>query len=296
MKHNECKLTVAEITIAAYSKDFSFNLLKIDQPQEIFFSDQDKEDFRMDVISDKSFQIPESRVRYTNRSGWELRIVEDTCYWSFKPVSEKKIIRVFVTDVEFTSGKLYIIKEEVDGTVSPFGYLLSEIIYTGILPRYNAILIHASALKFGNYAVVFSGESGSGKSTIAELFSHSDKATILSDESIIIRKNNENIICYGTPWPGTSNLYKNDFAELKKILFIKHGSENQILKNTKEYNFELLLKNCFLLKWSEKGIVDTLDILEEIMNIVDLKLLSFVPDENIINFVIDNFDNSANNI
>lgn len=87
-----------------------------------------------------------------------------------------------------------------------------------IFHQRDLLVIHGNAVRFGDKAVVFSGNSGNGKSTLAAAF-HQKGYDILADDLAVIDKNG---LCYPSYpqlklWQDTAKKLNIDTKDLKRI-------------------------------------------------------------------------------
>lgn len=96
---------------------------------------------------------------------------------------------------------------------------------------FNTVLIHCSCIIYQNRAVLFLGESGTGKSTHTQLWrEHIDGSHLLNDDSPIIRVEDGKIWVYGSPWSGKTPCYRNERYELQACIRLSKGPYNTIRK------------------------------------------------------------------
>lgn len=74
-----------------------------------------------------------------------------------------------------------------------------RVVYAHLGLERNAVLVHASGMVKGGRGYVFFGPSGSGKTTTARL---SNGHTILSDDMVLLRRENGAVRAYGVPFRG----------------------------------------------------------------------------------------------
>ena len=98
---------------------------------------------------------------------------------------------------------------------------------SNFLIDYNAMILHSSLVDFSGNGIVFTAPSGTGKSTQADLWKKFKGAEILNGDRTIIRKN-ANYEAYGSPYAGSSGIYKNKFVNLKAIVVLRQADENRI--------------------------------------------------------------------
>ncbi len=106
--------------------------------------------------------------------------------------------------------------------------------FTGI-PK-TLCAIHSSVIIFNNSAVLFLGESGTGKSTHTKLWlEHIAGSKLLNDDSPILSIDQEKAIVHGSPWSGKGQKYVNESYPVRAIVRIKQHPSNEMKKlNTLE--------------------------------------------------------------
>jgi len=75
-----------------------------------------------------------------------------------------------------------------------------RVIWATLLPREDALLVHSCGLRHAEVGVVFPGQSGVGKSTLARKAPDADD--VLSDEIIALRRTDDGWRVHGTPFWG----------------------------------------------------------------------------------------------
>jgi hypothetical protein len=80
-------------------------------------------------------------------------------------------------------------------------------------------------------AVLFLGESGTGKSTHTRLWrEHIGGAFLLNDDSPFLRVEDGKVWAYGSPWSGKTPCYKQERYELKGCVRLSQAPYNRIRK------------------------------------------------------------------
>jgi hypothetical protein len=90
------------------------------------------------------------------------------------------------------------------------------------MKRHKDFLFHASACLIDNKAVLFTGESASGKSTIVKLLSKNYRP--LCDDLAIIRKENNGYVVYQTPYKEKNRYSKSSQGYIIDSLYFVHRS------------------------------------------------------------------------
>ncbi len=99
----------------------------------------------------------------------------------------------------------------------------------GIASR-GAVAVHTSVIVYRGKAVLFLGESGTGKSTHTRLWRENiGGATLLNDDSPIVRIHNDGMpYVYGSPWSGKTPCYKTECYPLAACVRLSQAPCNKI--------------------------------------------------------------------
>jgi|YNPMSStandDraft_1061717.scaffolds.fasta_scaffold19420_4 hypothetical protein len=131
-------------------------------------------------------------------------------------------------------------------SISQFNYIIIQVLIE--LLAKTGFFFHGSVvLNERNEALVFTGKSGSGKSTISELLSK--KFTKIADDSFFIISENNNYFVYTNPQDfNNQNIFNSKLLSkinkkfpLKFIFFLKKAKYNKIEKNI-FFSFDLVKK------------------------------------------------------
>lgn len=90
--------------------------------------------------------------------------------------------------------------------------------------------IHSSAVVCNNSAILFLGESGTGKSTQASLWLRHIAATkALNDDSPVVSINADGeVFAHGSPWSGKGRVYLNESYPVAAFVRLEQSSKNHI--------------------------------------------------------------------
>lgn len=109
-------------------------------------------------------------------------------------------------------------------------YMLTGQRFYDALPRFDGLLLHASAVKWAGRAFLFSAPSGGGKSTHARHWQEAfgAQAVILNDDKPALRLRDGTFWAYGTPWSGKTPRNRNDGAPVAAICFLEKAAADRI--------------------------------------------------------------------
>ena len=89
--------------------------------------------------------------------------------------------------------------------------------------------VHSSVIVCHDEAVMFLGESGTGKSTHTRLWRENIAgATLLNDDSPFVGVSDGRIVAYGSPWSGKTPCYKNECYPIRAIVRLSQAPHNQM--------------------------------------------------------------------
>ena len=98
--------------------------------------------------------------------------------------------------------------------------------------KFNAMLIHSSAIVYNGKAYLFAADSGVGKSTHTALWRQAfgNDVKMINDDKPVVRIVDGKAIAYGTPFDGGSGIANNILAPLGAVVFIERSENNSIRK------------------------------------------------------------------
>jgi hypothetical protein len=191
---------------------------------------------------------------------------------------------------DLTCGEVLLNRDLLRNETSyyPFEYPLDELAMMHRLALGHGVELHSCGLATDDgRGYLFVGHSGAGKSTIGKLLVSERNARILSDDRVIVTRDNSFRI-HGTPWHGEAGLACNASAELKAIFLIQHGSQNELLPvNPVQASAELFARS-FVPWYRPECLSFSLGFMQSIVTHVPVFILRFVPDANVIDFLETN--------
>lgn len=143
----------------------------------------------------------------------------------------------------------------------------------------DTLLIHASAVEYQGQSIVFTAPSGTGKTTQAELWAKHKGATILNGDKVFLKKENDGIHAWGSPWKGSSPYAENASAPLRAIVALEQAEENSIRKLEGFEVLEYVVPHVFFPSWDECCEQAVLTFLDQVLGETEVYLLKCRPDE-----------------
>lgn len=110
---------------------------------------------------------------------------------------------------------------------------------------FGSVAVHSSVIRTAAGAVLFLGESGTGKSTHTRLWrEHIPGATLLNDDSPILRIKDGIPTVYGSPWSGKTPCYKAASSPVRGIVRLSQAPHNRIRRLPAIAALGALLPSC----------------------------------------------------
>jgi hypothetical protein len=101
-----------------------------------------------------------------------------------------------------------------------------QIVLARVLPAWGGALVHAAGVNFKGQGLLFAGPSEAGKSTITRMLT--GKAGILSDDRVIVRKDEGGFRVHGTWSHGEIPDVSPDSAPLRALFFLRQATDNRL--------------------------------------------------------------------
>ena len=97
------------------------------------------------------------------------------------------------------------------------------------LAPHKVTAIHSSTIVWNDRAVMFLGESGTGKSTQTKLWlKHIENSWLLNDDSPFLAVEDGVCVAYGSPWSGKTPCYKDKRVPVAAIVRLSQAPHNKL--------------------------------------------------------------------
>lgn len=131
------------------------------------------------------------------------------------------------------------------GNKTAEGLLIHRLIAEKLL-EYNTFLMHGAAISTDNEAYVFSGKSGTGKTThVQKWIENIDNAFIVNGDKPLVKISDERAYVCGTPWAGKEHYGTNTIVPLKSIVFMERSNKNYMEQVQLKTVFSSLLQQTY---------------------------------------------------
>jgi hypothetical protein len=192
--------------------------------------------------------------------------------------------RILLLPSGLNSAELYF-PINTNTAVDPFSGPTLELLMITYLSQGRGVILHGCGIEKDGEGILFIGESGAGKSTIANLWNQDGGIEILSDDRVIVRKSGNDFRIYGTPWHGESQFVSPRGVPLKKIFFLRHAEENYIQPLNGAATVRQLLQCSFPPFWDAEGMEFALELFSQLAAMMPCYDFSFTPDKRAIEYI-----------
>ena len=222
-------------------------------------------------------------IQFNNETNfWSVWKYHSELYiWTIFPLSSSEknaVLKFSLTSMEWDLW-IYGARDETD----PFEYPLDGLILYYLTVINGDIMIHASGVNYGGHGYLFSGVSGKGKSTIANLWEQSG-ARVIHDDRLILRNTGGIYKMFNTP------VYNDDEPResvLDKIFLIEHGVENMLVQLKGASAVTHVMANCIQHNWGSDIIARLLGSISIMCGTIPTSKLFFKPDKSAIDLILE---------
>ena len=193
----------------------------------------------------------------------------------------REIQQIAFVDKEYKNWRIYSAIIETENAICPLKHPMGPLIMYYLTVNHDAIMIHASGVFDGEKGRVFSGFSGVGKSTMADIWQKSG-AELINDDRLIVRKINEQFYIYNTPMFYVDKPKK---APLHHVYLPFHAPENNLKPLSGSKAISRLMAYCIHHPYSAAFTNKHIDFLIQVAGKLKIAELGFKPDTAVIDFI-----------
>ena len=289
-KH-EINLKIAGFNIRLFINNLAYNL-SIDNGYNQFKTTETHFSVEIEInplLNIKNFKLSKNNLVFSANT-------DKTCLWKvykeidfytivvFNQSNPELIQQIAQININKNRWKIFSIIQEDNKTIIPLAYPMGPLILYYLTTKFDAIMIHASGVNYNGNGLLFSGFSGTGKSTMANLWSENN-CQIINDDRLIIRKEKNSYKIYNTP------MFYDDVQksiELKGIYLIKHHIENTIERLNGALAVSKLTAFCIQHPYDKNFLEHHLEFISDLINYIPIYDLGFKPNNDVIDFIKKN--------
>lgn len=142
----------------------------------------------------------------------------------------------------------------------------------------RGFILHASLIRMGEKAILFTAPSGTGKSTQADLWCRYRDAELINGDRAALTVENGCVFAHGIPYSGSSGVGKKAKLSVAAIVYLGQAPSNYIEQLKGFSAFRKLWEGCSVNVW-DKGDVDMASkTVLDVINTVPVYYLKCRPD------------------
>jgi hypothetical protein len=277
--------------------DINFEILSVDSNLKInlegamknFVIEEGKPDIRVQARWDDLSRKSDGKLIFDSGDLWKLYSENGSyCFRFTSPTMGAHPYKMGTFSKEFDYGEVslhhpYFNQNE---PIYPLEYPLDELMINNFLAREKGVEVHSCGiLNSQGEGCLFVGQSTAGKTTMAKLWENEPAVKVLSDDRIILRKTENKIWMYGTPWHGEAMLASKAKAPLSRVYFLGKGLKNELIPQKPSISISRLFTCSFPLFYNRDAIDFTLAFFEDVVKNVPCFELKFTPDKSVVEFI-----------
>lgn len=228
-------------------------------------------------------ELPGQWQVYAEGGGLRLELLEQI---QFQPKQVARINRAF------DRIDLHLVPSQDAPERWSSGWEISELLepllqwYLTARLAFNAegVILHGSAVRVERGALVFSGPSGVGKTTLAGWWRDNAGATVLSDERIVAWRDDGDWRVAGTPWRGDLAEASAASAPLLRLFYLSQAAAHRFVRRSPTERLTQVLSQCFLPIWSAKAMEQLLAVAARLVADIPGGELQFAKDRSIVGY------------
>ncbi len=257
-------LKIADIVIEA--KGFESEYFNCRTKEYLY--DEALPDMRVEIELCENIPIPDAKVEASatfrkycrTETGYCIYDADgDKCIAAVFADERWENVKAFLTDVTAFGG--------ADNDVRRFN-LLGEVFRYRILWM-DGIAYHSSTISYKGNGVIFTASSGTGKSTHTGLWVkyYGEDTEIINDDTPVARIIDNEILLFGTPWSGKTDINKNVCVPARAIVFLSRGKENRIQKLNGLEAYRKLFAGVMIRPVYKEAMEKTLEMLDKLLSV-----------------------------
>ena len=289
---DEClySLTVAGVTITIQSAQ----PLTMAERFLPFLTDLSEEGYQVIVSEVPFLPKPAGELLYRNES---YEVFQDekhcVCRWYYNALHDD--IRFARTTSDWANRRISIeyIPEEKE--------LLSAMIncyaFSGwetMLLRERRLLLHASCINSPVGGLLFSGVSGIGKSTQAELWCRYAGASMINGDRPALYRGNDGWYGCGSPYAGSSHCFVNEHHRIRAIVMLRQAPVCHLRVMKKTEAFRSVFAQITVTSWDPSCVSLACDLVEQLVSEVVVYEYACTPDETAVHTLLTAIQKDVN--
>lgn len=169
----------------------------------------------------------------------------------------------------------------VSGMNSAFFHVSIE----SLLIRKNRLCLHAACVRTSLGGILFSGPSGIGKSTQAELWCTYRGAKQINGDRPILSREGDGWLAWGSPYAGSSRCHVNESCPVTAIVMLRQAKQCGLRRLSRAEAFRAIWSGLTVHTWDGWFVETASDLALELIASVPVFELACTPDEQAVDYL-----------
>ena len=152
--------------------------------------------------------------------------------------------------------------------------------WENLLLREKRLILHGACVDTPLGGLLFSGPSGIGKSTQAELWCRYGDGRQINGDRPILHKQGRTWYAWGSPYAGSSHCHVNASCPLRAIVMLRQAESCTLCRLGAAEAFRKLFAGLTVSSWAPEAVAAAGDLAEELACDVPVYELACTPDQN----------------
>lgn len=154
-----------------------------------------------------------------------------------------------------------------------------------ILLQENRLCLHASCVRTHLGGILFSGESGIGKSTQSDLWCDYRDAKLINGDRPILSRAEDGWLAWGSPYAGSSRCHINENCPVSAIVMLRQEETCSLRRLGQADAFRAVWSGLTMNSWNEKMVEKAVELAMELISSVPVFVFGCTPDEQAVDFL-----------
>ena len=151
--------------------------------------------------------------------------------------------------------------------------------FEGLMIRENRLILHAACVRTSFGGILFSGPSGIGKSTQAELWCKYRGAELINGDRPILTPDVAEWRAWGSPYAGSSKCYRNESCPIAAIVMLEQAETCAIRQLKPQEAFRSVWSGTAVQSWDSVFVERASDLVLDLIGKIPVYELKNTPDE-----------------
>lgn len=165
-----------------------------------------------------------------------------------------------------------------------------RLMFLYLAQKHHMAVIHSASILYKDKAWLFSGSSGTGKSTHTNLWKEYEKVPLINGDLNLITIENGVAVVHGLPWCGTSKISDTKTYPLGGIVLLRKSLDNHIEPLSPDSKTLLITQRFISPAWTSQQLQQNLSVAENIAEQVLITKLHCTKEKDAVETIKREFD------